>query len=109
MRIVTDSTPLEEPKDPTNCNVVALYRLFATADEVAALEANYREPGFGYGDAKKLLFERMWETFEPYRERRAELEANMDYVEDVLRKSAEKARELAGQTLAAARRAVGLI
>ena len=109
MRIVTDSTPLEEPKDPSGCNVVALYRLFASEAEVAELEAQYRVPGFGYGDAKKQLFERLWSTFEPYRARRAELVENMDYVEEVLRKGAEKARAVAAQTLDAARRAVGLV
>ncbi len=109
MRIVTDSTPLEEPKDPTGCTVIALYRLVATPEEVAELEAQYRVPGFGYGEAKTILFERLWDTFEPYRTRREELENNLDYVEEVLRKGAEKARSVAGATLSAARRAVGLV
>jgi tryptophanyl-tRNA synthetase len=108
MRIVTDSTPLEEPKDPETCNVFALYKLMAPASDQLALATRYREGGFGYGDAKKLLFETMWEFFAPFRARRAELENNLDYVESVLTDGAAKARaEIAG-TLSAARRAMGL-
>jgi tryptophanyl-tRNA synthetase len=109
MKIVTDSTALEDPKDPTDCNVVALYKLFASESELAALEANYRGGNYGYGAAKQELFERLWEYFEPYRARRAELETNLDYVEEVLGKGADKARAEATKTLDAARRACGLI
>ncbi len=109
MRIVTDSTSLEDPKDPEGCNVVALYKLFAKADELATLEAQYRGGNYGYGDAKKALFEILWEHFTPYRERREELAGNLDYVDEVLRKGAEKARAEATKTLDAARRACGLV
>jgi tryptophanyl-tRNA synthetase len=109
MKIVTDSTPLEDPKDPSGCNVVALYKLFAKDEELAALEANYRGGNYGYGDAKKALFEILWEYFTPYRERREELAANLDYVEEVLRKGADRARGEAVKTLDAARRACGLV
>ncbi len=109
MKIVTDSTPLEDPKDPSGCNVVALYKLFAKDEELAALEANYRGGNYGYGDAKKALFEILWETFTPYRERREELAANLDYVEEVLRKGADRARGEAVKTVDAARRACGLV
>lgn len=108
MRIVTDSTPLEDPKDPESCNVFTLYKLFAAGDQVEALAARYREGGFGYGSAKKALFELMWTTLEPLRKRRAELESDPAYVESVLRSGAERARGEAEQTLKTARRGLGL-
>ena len=108
MRVVTDSTPLEDPKDPTRCHVMALYKLFASEAEVAELAGRYRAGGFGYGTAKKALFEKVWEYFAPFRARRAELERDPGYVDSVLRTGAERARAQARQTLAAARKAVGL-
>jgi len=108
MKIVTDCTPLEEPKDPDSCNVFALYKLFATDEEAADLAARYRVAGFGYGTAKKELLAKITEHFAPMREKRAELEKNMDYVEEVLRKGAERARAETNKTLQAARKAVGL-
>ncbi len=108
MRIVTDSTPLEEPKDPATCNVFKLYRLFASPSQLAGMEARYRTPGFGYGEAKNALFEVMTETLAPFRARREALAADPGYVESVLKDGAAKARQEAGKTLAAARRAMGL-
>jgi tryptophanyl-tRNA synthetase len=109
MRIVTDSTPLEEPKDPDTCNVFALYKLFASADETESLAARYRAGGFGYGDAKKLLFETLWDVLEPFRQKRESLKENMQEVENLLRSSADKARLEARRTLDRARAAMGLI
>ena len=108
MSIVTDSTPLEAPKEPETCNVFRLYRLFASPEACEAMAARYRAGGFGYGEAKKALFESLWSAFEPYRQRRAELAADPDYVESILRRGAARAREEAGAVLAAARRATGL-
>ena len=108
MRVVTDSTPLEQPKDPSTCNVMALYKLFAKQEEMSDMESKYRAGGFGYGTAKKALFETVWTFFEPYRIRRAELEKNPDYIDSILREGAERARVEAQKTLTAARRAVGL-
>jgi len=108
MKIVTDSTPLELPKDPATCNVFALYKLFATESERAELEARYRVGGFGYGTAKKALFEKIWTYFEPFRKRREELQKDPAYVDAVLKEGAERARIEARKTLSAARRAVGL-
>jgi tryptophanyl-tRNA synthetase len=108
MRIVTDSTPLEQPKDPATCNVFALYKLFASDIERAELEARYRVGGFGYGTAKKALFEKLWTYFEPFRKRREELQKEPAYVDAVLKEGAERARIEARKTLSAARRAVGL-
>ncbi|HKL20306.1 MAG TPA: tryptophan--tRNA ligase, partial [Tichowtungia sp.] len=108
MKIVTDSKELEDPKDPDTCNVFALYKLFASEEEQADLAARYRAGNFGYGTAKKELLAKINEHFDPMREKRAELESNMDYVEEVLAKGAEKARVETRQTLQAARKAVGL-
>jgi len=108
MKIVTDSKELEDPKDPDTCNVFALYKLFATEEELADMAECYRAGGMGYGHAKTALLEKINEQFGPMRERRAELAADMDYVNDVLRRGAEKASMLARETLQKARQAVGL-
>jgi len=108
MQIVTDSTPLEDPKNPDTCNAFALYKLFATDAEAADLAARYRAGGFGYGTAKKELLAKITEHFAPMREKRAALEKDPDFVSDVLKKGAEKARTETRKTLQAARQAVGL-
>ncbi|MBQ7188682.1 MAG: tryptophan--tRNA ligase [Kiritimatiellae bacterium] len=108
MRIVTDSKGLEEPKDPDTCNVYLLYKLFASQEEREQMAANLRAGNYGYGSAKKELYEKFVETFTPLRQKREELERNLDYVEEVLRKGAERARAAATVTLDAARRATGL-
>jgi len=108
MQIVTDSTPLEESKSTEDCNVFALYKLFASEQELQALADKYAVGGFGYGDAKKILLEAITEYFEPFRTRRAELENDLGYVESVLEQGATKARAAARETLTAARRAIGL-
>jgi tryptophanyl-tRNA synthetase len=108
MKIVTDSTPVEEPKDPEKCNVFALLKLVASEDELAEWDKRYRAGGMGYGEAKKRLAELVNEYFRPYRQKREELENNLDYVHGVLAEGAEKAKAVACQTLARAREAVGL-
>ena len=108
MKIVTDSKQLEDSKDPESCNVFALYKLFATEAELADLDERYRAGGLGYGHAKTALLEKINEHFGPMREKRVELAADMDYVEDVLRQGAERARKTAQETLMKARQAVGL-
>jgi tryptophanyl-tRNA synthetase len=108
MKIVTDSTPVEAPKDPGKCNVFALLKLFASPEELAEWDRRYRSGGMGYGEAKKRLAELMIEYFRPYRQKRAELEENMDAVENVLKTGAARARTVASKTLLEARKAVGL-
>ena len=108
MSIKTDSKELEEPKDPETCNVFALYKLLASDAEQADLAARYRAGGLGYGHAKLELLDKINEHFAPMRERRRELAADMDYVNDVLKAGAEKASALARETLSKARQAVGL-
>ena len=108
MRIVTDSTPLEDPKDPDKCNVFALYKLLASEEETQSMAERYRQGGCGYGDAKKALYEALRSHFTEFRKKREELQADAEYVEGVLRKGAERARAEARTTLDAARSATGL-
>ncbi len=108
MSIVTDSTPVEAPKDPTDSTLVNLYRLFASEAEVRRMEEDFWAGGTGYGDFKKRLFGAVWEYFAPMRARRTELLANPDQVDEVLRRGAERAREVAGVVLERVRRAAGL-
>ena len=108
MRIVTDSTPVDEPKDPDKCNVFALLKLFATENELAEWENRYRNGAMGYGDAKKRLAELVVEYFQPFRKKRLELENDIGYVNQVLADGAARARPIARKTLEQARKAVGL-
>jgi tryptophanyl-tRNA synthetase len=108
MGIVTDSTPVADPKDPERCNVFALYRIFATEEEKAALAARYRAGGMGYSEAKQLLLEKIDTYFRPARERRKQLAQDLGYVEDVLRRGAERARAEARQTMTLVREAIGM-
>jgi tryptophanyl-tRNA synthetase len=118
MGIVTDSTPLESPKNPDTCNVFALYKLFATPDEQAKLADQYRNPmldadarkgrAFGYGDAKNLLLAKIDAAFGPARERRKQLAADPAAVERVLRQGANRARDEARATMALVYQRTGL-
>jgi tryptophanyl-tRNA synthetase len=108
MRIVTDSTPVEQPKNPDKCNVFALLKLVASPEELADWESKYRNGGMGYSEAKKRLAELLVDYFKPYRQKRTELENNIDYVKELLGKGAGRARAVASRTLAEAREAVGL-
>jgi tryptophanyl-tRNA synthetase len=107
MSIVTDSTPVAAPKDPTNNTIFQLYSLFATPAQKAEMEASFRAGGVGYGEYKKQLLAAFLEYFGPRREKRAELARDMSYVEDVLAAGAQKARAVARQTLDTVRAAVG--
>ena len=108
MSIKTDSTPVEDAKDPTNDNVFALLKLFASDQETAEWDARYRKGGMGYGDAKKRLFELFEERFAGPRARRAELLADPSFVDDVLHEGGKKARKVAQQTMAEVLSACGL-
>src|ERR1700722_9174426 len=108
MSIITDSTPVDAPKDPTGSAIISLYRLFATADGVASMEGEFRAGGVGYGEFKKRLFEVIWESFAPMRQRRAELEADIGYVDRVLADGTSRAQEVAQRTRARVRQAIGI-
>ncbi len=107
MRIVTDSTPIEAPKDPERCNVFNLYRLLAPPEEVEQMRRRYLEGGVGYGEVKKETIRLFFEKFGPAREKRAELLADRDYIRDVLAEGGRKAREKAQEVLDRARAACG--
>lgn len=108
MSIQTDSTPMEEPKDPEKCNVFALYKLFATKEQQEEMAAKYRAGGFGYGHAKQALYEAYMDFFAPMRAKRDYLLANPQVIDDILQQGAKKAAERAEKTMEAVRKAVGL-
>jgi len=108
MSIVTDSTPLEEPKDSDN-NITKLYALFATEAEVETLKEKFRAGNFGYGHAKNELFDKFMDYFSPFQKKREELENNMDYVYGILREGANKARNIATEKMDEVRDVVGLL
>jgi tryptophanyl-tRNA synthetase len=108
MGIVTDSTPMEAPKVPEGNAIYELYKLFATAQEAEEMAARFRAGNYGYGHAKKELFAIFERTFAPFRERRERLAADPDYVEDILRNGAARARQEAEATMEKVHAAVGL-
>ena len=108
MSIVTDSTPLEEPKNPDN-NITKLYELFATKEEVAEMKRKFVEGGYGYGHGKTELLNKILEYFGEARAKREELLKNPEYLEKVLKEGAEKARKIAREKLIEVKRAVGLV
>ena len=108
MRIVTDSTPVEEPKDPDTCNVFQIYKLFLGKAEQEALRQRYRAGGMGYGEVKQELFETVRDFFAPYAELRRELLANPDQIRSILAGGAEKARSTAVRTMRKVRKKTGL-
>ena len=108
MSIVTDSTPLEEPKNPDN-NITKLYSLFATEEEVNTLKEKFLAGNFGYGHAKTELFDKFMDYFAPFQKKREELLQNMDYVNEILKKGALKAREIATKKVDEVRDAVGIM
>ena len=108
MSIVTDSTPVEEPKDPSASIIVDLYRLVASSEQVTTMENDFKNGGVGYGDFKKRLFSAYWEFFMPMRERREELLADPEHVDEILRHGAARAREAAANTMERVRKACGI-
>lgn len=109
MKIVTDSTPVEEPKPTENSSIIALYKLFASEGDVATMIADYQRGGCGYGDFKKRLADAYWDYFAPMRERREEILKDPGYVDQVLAQGANRAREEAAKVLSRIRKAVGLL
>lgn len=107
-KIVTDSTAVEDPKDPDTCAVFDLYKLFGSPQQQQELAARYRAGGMGYGEAKGQLHEAAMNYFGPAFDRRADLEKRPDDVEDILRAGAQTARQKAQQVIERARAACGL-
>ena len=109
MSIQTDSTPLEAPKDPNNCNVFALYKLLATEAQTAQMAANYRGGNYGFGHAKTALYELILEKFAQPREKFAYYMDHLSQVDEILREGAEKASQVAKQTLQRVREKLGYL
>ena len=108
MSIVTDSTPVEAPKDSERSTIVQLYSLFASKDELANMKERFKKGGTGYGDFKKELFEKLWEYLAPMRKRREEILRDKSYIDNVLARGAKHANEIANQVMQRVRAAVGL-
>ena len=108
MQIVTDPTPVEEPKNPDTCNIFQIYRLFLDEVGVADLRQRYLTPGLRYGDVKQELFETVSAFFAPYAEKRRELIENQEALRRILAAGAEKARYQANKTMRKVRKKVGL-
>ncbi len=109
MRIVTDPTPIEEPKNPDTCNIFRIYRLFLDKQGIDDLRQRYLTPGLRYGDVKQELFETARDFFAPYTERRKELLADPDHLRKILAQGADKARYAANKTLRKVRKKGGLL
>jgi len=107
MDIQTDSTPLEDPKDATNCNVFNLYKLLSSKEQATELKLKYEAGNFGYGHAKKELFELICNKFSNEREKFNYLMGNKDIIEKELQKGAEKARVIASEVLSRVRKNIG--
>jgi tryptophanyl-tRNA synthetase len=107
-RIVTDSTPVEAPKNPETCSLFSLFKLFAPADELGEVERRYREGGIGYGEMKNRLGEAIVQRFAPAREQRVEWAAHPERVAEVRAAAAARARATARAVLDRARAACGV-
>lgn len=99
MSIVTDSTPLEEPKNPDTCNVFKLYKLIASENQIAEMRENYLKGGYGYGHAKTALYQLMLEIFKEPRDKYNYYMSNLIELENELKKGEEKARKVARSVL----------
>ena len=107
MGIQTDSTPLEDPKDPDTDNVFNLYKLLASEEEIAKMRTNYTSGGYGYGHAKQALYELLLSKFAEQREKYNFYMENPDKIEEALSVGAEKARKTANEVLERVRKKLG--
>ena len=108
LSIVTDSTPMEAPKDPSRSTIFQLYSLVASKNEIGQMRERFQKGGSGYGDFKKQLFEKLSDYFAPMRKRREEILADKSYIDNVLARGAKRANEVANVVMERARAAIGL-
>ncbi|HEV7858270.1 MAG TPA: tryptophan--tRNA ligase [Pyrinomonadaceae bacterium] len=108
MRIVTDSKTPDEPKDPDQDNVFAIYRYFASAAEIEETHRRYQQGGLAYSEIKQELFELLDRTFSEAREKYNALMEDRTYVDRVLSEGADKARAMSGEMMRKIRKAVGV-
>ena len=109
MGIITDSKGLEEPKDPSSCNVFRIYELLASDFEIEKLKSKYKNGGFGYGHAKKQLLELIVRKFEKPRKKFNELMDSPENINRELKKGSEIANETANNVLNKVRQNLGLV
>jgi tryptophanyl-tRNA synthetase len=107
MGIITDSTPMEEPKDPTHDNVFALFKILAAQEQIEEMSANYLAGNYGYGHAKQALYEVILDKFEEPREKFDYYMNHLNKVDEALAFGAEKAKKVADGVLARVREKVG--
>lgn len=107
MSIQTDSTPLEEPKNPDTCNVFQIYKLLASSEQITEMRANYAKGGYGYGHAKTALFELILSKFNQARNRYTELMSNTNLLEKQLEVGEAKARKIAQEKIKLVRSVLG--
>jgi len=107
MRIETDSTPMEDPKDPDSCNVFALYNLLGSEGQIEEMRNNYLGGNYGYGHAKQALFELIVEKYKDQRSSYNDFIDNPDQIDQLLLMGAEKARETARPILNKVRQKLG--
>ena len=107
MKIATDSTPLEDPKNPDTCNLFALYKLIADEEQIANMRENYESGGYGYGHAKQTFFELLVEKYAKERALYSHYMNNLNEIDDALAVGAEKASKVANDVLARVREKLG--
>jgi len=107
MKIKTDSTPLEDPKNPDTCNLFSLYKLLASPEQIAEMRANYEGGNYGYGHAKQAFYELLIDKFSEERARYNYFMENLDEVDKALAIGAEKARKVASEVLQRVRVKIG--
>lgn len=108
MRIVTAPIPVEDPKNPDDCNVYKIFKLFNTKEQDQALRQRYEAGGLGFGEVKQELFETIRDFFAPYAEKREALMADKDNLRKILELGRDKARYTANKTLRKVRKKTGL-
>ena len=107
MGIITDSTPMEEPKNPDTCNVFKIYKLLATDDQIAKMRQNYLGGNYGYGHAKQELFELIIEKYKQEREAFNNYMSNHELLEEKLMAGEEKARVIGRDVLKRVKKNLG--
>ena len=107
MSIETDSTPLEEPKNPDTCNVFNLYKVVASAEQIKEMRTNYEGGNYGYGHAKQALFDVLVEKYAVQREKYTYYMNNLHEIDAALETGAQKAQETANKVLKRVRTKLG--
>ena len=107
MSIQTDSTPLEDPKNPDTCNLFTLYKLLANETQIAEMRSNYETGGYGYGHAKQAFYELILDRFANERSRYNHYMENLDEIDEVLHIGAQKASLVANEVLQRVRKKLG--